>query len=322
MFKIIIPALALSAMVAPAFASDNWTTDLPAALDQAAKEQKLVLVDFNGSDWCAPCITLKSKVFDTEEFQAYAKDKFILVDIDLPRNKEISPELLETNQALIAQYGVQGFPSVYVMNPQGIVVGGFVGGNDSVSVVKAFLDVTIVDADKLKGLIEHAATLTGSELAKALHAVYNMVPVKFQAANTKLMSKIKALYKEGSDDLQKRASNVAHDVATSRIMGDISAVAKDPHALLKSIDKELANEDISEELRMRLSAAKLQSMLLCAESVEDLKAAKAWGVDFAKTLPKPDALLSHIEKMFSDPAKLLEERKAAIERQDRLNKTK
>jgi len=131
MFKTIIHALALAAMVAPSLAAENWTTDLPAALEQAAKEKKLVLVDFNGSDCCGPCITLKTKVFDTKEFLAYAKGKFILVDIDFLNKKKLAPGLLETNEALTQQYKVSGFPSIFVMNAQGILVGGFVGGRNS-----------------------------------------------------------------------------------------------------------------------------------------------------------------------------------------------
>jgi len=193
MFKTIIPMFAFAAMVAPAFASENWTTDLPAALVQAAKEKKLVLVDFNGSDWCGPCIMLKSKVFDKSEFLTYAKDKLILVDIDFPRNKKLDPSVSKANEALAKQYAVRGFPSIYVMNAQGIVVGGFVGGNSSVSAVQGMLNVAIANAAKIQIALDLAAPLAGEAKAKALYAAYQMVPARLQGANTKLMTEIKAL---------------------------------------------------------------------------------------------------------------------------------
>ena len=37
----------------------EWLTDLPKAQEQARKENKLVLMDFTGSDWCGWCIKLK-----------------------------------------------------------------------------------------------------------------------------------------------------------------------------------------------------------------------------------------------------------------------
>ena len=55
------------AMVAPSFAAE-WLTELPAAQAKAAAENKAILVDFTGSDWCGWCIRLRKNVFDTPEF--------------------------------------------------------------------------------------------------------------------------------------------------------------------------------------------------------------------------------------------------------------
>jgi protein disulfide-isomerase len=97
----------------------KWSTDLPSAIAQAKKENKLVFMDFTGSDWCGYCIQLKKDVFDTKEFEAYAKDNLVLVEVDFPRKKKQAPELAKSNESLQDQYKPPGFPTIVVLNPAG-----------------------------------------------------------------------------------------------------------------------------------------------------------------------------------------------------------
>ena len=53
-------------------AEAKWLTDFDAVKKQAAKENKAILMDFTGSDWCPPCKALKKNVFDKEEFSKFA----------------------------------------------------------------------------------------------------------------------------------------------------------------------------------------------------------------------------------------------------------
>src|SRR5437762_13965735 len=78
--------------------------NLPEAQAIAKKENKLVLMDFTGSDWCGWCIKLRKEVFLTPEFNAYARSNLVLVEIDQPRYKPLSPEMLETNTKLQEKY--------------------------------------------------------------------------------------------------------------------------------------------------------------------------------------------------------------------------
>ncbi len=113
-------ALFLATLSAPAA---DWGTDLPKAIAKAKAENKLVLVDFTGSDWCGWCIRLKKEVFDTPEFAAYAAKHLVPVEIDFPRKKAISPELKAANKALADQYGIEGFPTIIVLDGSGKQVG-------------------------------------------------------------------------------------------------------------------------------------------------------------------------------------------------------
>ena len=118
--------LLLGAAVAVA-AEPVWLTDLDAAKAQAVKENKPVLVDFTGSDWCPPCKALHKNVFESKEFAAVAS-KYVLVELDYPRNKPQEPELKAKNAALSKQFGITGFPTVLLIDAKsGDVFGKTVG---------------------------------------------------------------------------------------------------------------------------------------------------------------------------------------------------
>ncbi len=102
--------------------SGIWKTDYDAALKQAATENKYVLVDFSGSDWCGWCIKLEKEVFSQKEFIDYAQANLICVLLDFPRGKELPKAQKDANQALLDKYQVQGFPTVLILNPQGKLV--------------------------------------------------------------------------------------------------------------------------------------------------------------------------------------------------------
>jgi len=101
---------------------DLWTEDYDAALERAAAENKHLLVDFSGSDWCGWCIRLESEVFSKAEFINYAKENLVLVMVDFPNSKPQSAEQRAANDALAKKYGIQGFPTVLILNSQGEVV--------------------------------------------------------------------------------------------------------------------------------------------------------------------------------------------------------
>lgn len=97
----------------------QWSTDLPAAQTQAKKDKKLVLVNFTGSDWCSWCKKLQKEVFTTKEFDDYAKNKLVLVEIDFPNQKQQPAALKKANEALQAKYKAEGFPTIVALNGEG-----------------------------------------------------------------------------------------------------------------------------------------------------------------------------------------------------------
>lgn len=112
-----------TAMEKPSEADALWTTYSQAVLDKAKTENKYILLDFTGSDWCGWCIKLNSEVFSQPEFITYAKDNLICVEVDFPQRKKISAEQKKINEELANTMGVRGFPTIFILDPNGKVVG-------------------------------------------------------------------------------------------------------------------------------------------------------------------------------------------------------
>lgn len=104
--------------------SDNlsWNENLEKAIEQAKKENKAVLVNFTGSDWCIWCKRLSAEVFQQKEFEAYAKDNLVLVMLDFPKDIQQSQQTKEYNNKLAQKYGIQGFPTILLIDGQGKLV--------------------------------------------------------------------------------------------------------------------------------------------------------------------------------------------------------
>jgi protein disulfide-isomerase len=100
----------------------KWEDNLETAIQQAKKENKAVLVNFTGSDWCIWCKRLSSEVFQQKEFEKYADESLVLVKLDFPRNIEQSAETQNYNRNLAQKYGIQGFPTILIFNSQGKLV--------------------------------------------------------------------------------------------------------------------------------------------------------------------------------------------------------
>jgi thioredoxin-related protein len=115
-------ALALvSALVPAQEAAPTWFADFDAAAAAAKEAKKDLLVDFTGSDWCGWCIKLHKEVFDHQAFTSEAGKQFVFVALDFPNSEELKAKVPNParNQELMQKYGVQGFPTILLMTPEG-----------------------------------------------------------------------------------------------------------------------------------------------------------------------------------------------------------
>ena len=100
----------------------TWETSFDAAKKLAAEKKLPILADFSGSDWCGWCIKLDEEVFSQPAFGAFAKDSVVLFLADFPRRTPQSDELKKQNQQLAEKYGIEGFPTVLLLDADGKVL--------------------------------------------------------------------------------------------------------------------------------------------------------------------------------------------------------
>ena len=117
---ILFAAAACVFLPAPfARAESGWLNDYKKAQQEARASNKFLLLDFTGSDWCGWCKKFDREILSQSQFQDYARENLVLVELDFPRTKPQSPELRRQNQELANQYQVQGFPTIVVLNGDG-----------------------------------------------------------------------------------------------------------------------------------------------------------------------------------------------------------
>ncbi|HSY19970.1 MAG TPA: thioredoxin fold domain-containing protein [Candidatus Acidoferrales bacterium] len=104
-----------------------WRTDLPGALKQAQSENKMVLLDFTGSDWCPWCIKFDQDVLSTGKFNAYAGQKLQLVKVDFPQHTQLPDDLQRANNELARTFHVDGYPTYVLLDSAGKELGRQVG---------------------------------------------------------------------------------------------------------------------------------------------------------------------------------------------------
>ncbi len=121
--KIIIASIIAFILYTHSFAASKWYTNLQEASEIAKKDGKAILVDFTGSDWCKWCITLHDEVLDKSEFEEYAEKNLVLVKFDFPNRKKQSKETKSYNAKMQQAFQVQGFPSLFLLTPDGDIIG-------------------------------------------------------------------------------------------------------------------------------------------------------------------------------------------------------
>lgn len=106
--------------------AQEWQTDLEAAKAIATEENKSIVLVFQGSDWCAPCIKLDKQIWSTQEFEAIAQSEFVMLKADFPRRRKnaLANEQQTKNNKLAEIYNKKGFfPLVVVLDKEGKVLG-------------------------------------------------------------------------------------------------------------------------------------------------------------------------------------------------------
>ena len=279
------------AALAPAWAAE-WMTDLEAAKTKAAAENKAVLVDFTGSDWCGWCIRLRKQVLDTPAFETYAKDKFVLMEVDVPQNPKFDQALLKRNQELCEQYGVSGFPTILVINPKGDVVGGFSGYVASTAEAAKPLDAALATA----ALLAKAETQQGAEQVATLAAAYKSLPEDLRENASALRQRIIALDTDDTSGMKRLQRVQEQRVALQQAINKAASAAE----AIAIVDQALPTAE--PENKAGMLQIKFQLMFMSAQTVDDIKAAAEVMRQGIEADPKASpSAMKRVDALLADP---------------------
>lgn len=296
-------------MTAPLHGAE-WMTDFEAAKAQAQKEGKAILVDFTGSDWCGWCIRLRSTILDTPAFQEYAKDKFVLLEIDIPKNiNRIGAEQHARNREIAGKYGITSYPSVLVLNADGTVLGGFIGGRDAIQYVIEPLNQALTNQAKTA----EARKLDGKARATALMAVYASLHPDLKPYFRAMRDEIAQFDPHNTTGIH---TEIKETELIARLKQQIAAAGNNRKQALLHFETALAEAtpkcaNTIRGMRMQYLEQALNNLVMQANTTDDVLAIKEIMLQIAEFSAPADAAALHreIENMFSDPAAVLKDLK-------------
>ena len=102
-----------------------WLTHFEKGKTEAIASNKLIVLNFSGSDWCGPCIRLKKEILSSDVFANYASEKLVLVNADFPRYKKnaLPKQQVKENEDLAEKYNSAGrFPFTVLLDANGKVL--------------------------------------------------------------------------------------------------------------------------------------------------------------------------------------------------------
>jgi len=261
--------VALMIAALPALAGPKWYTDLDEAKAVAAKENKPLLVDFTGSDWCGYCIKLHAEVFDKPEFAEFAKN-YVLVELDFPNKKPQPAEEKAKNKATQAKFGVSGFPTVLLLDAKTGEAYGRQSGYGPGSGPKAYIEKLSAFKNTAEGRLA-----LGAEAKKAAEASA----------------------KRAAQGIKIRAAMEAKDFdAICKLLDEDFADAQGSRKAVASINKALMSQRIDPTNKERALKWADQAITECAgdekmlASIKQMREKIAAGTNLSQPVPvKPAA---------------------------------
>lgn len=98
--------------------NDGWLINYEEVYQKSIKENKPILANFTGSDWCGWCKRLQKAVFDTDVFKKWANENVVLFELDYPRRSPQDPKIKKQNAELQQTFRgvVRGYPTVLIFD--------------------------------------------------------------------------------------------------------------------------------------------------------------------------------------------------------------
>ncbi|MBQ2379156.1 MAG: thioredoxin family protein [Akkermansia sp.] len=297
------------ALVSVAMAAQvEWMHDLEAAAVKAEAEEKLLLVEFTGSDWCRACNIQKKMVLEHGDFEAWLQKHCVPVIVDVPHdNSRVGGATAKKrNELLCEAYDVKSFPTLKIMSPERIVMGGYSGAQSSPQRAIAELEKCFAQAARL----QEALNATGAARIQALKELYESLPANDSESRYQLLSRI----------ITVDAQDTTGMLATYRSMHQMRELQRSllhlttPKEQLEAIDKTLSlaeSANLSRLRKMKGNALRELALKLtqAPQSVQDIEQARELllhSLEYLASDKERNTLLMYINMRYNNPAALYE----------------
>jgi thioredoxin-related protein len=244
-------------------------TDFEAAKQKAAAENKDLLINFTGSDWCSWCIKLVDEVFKHDAFKKGVADNFVLVELDFPQDKsKLDESTQKQNEILQEKYSIQGFPTILLLDDQGrpyAQTGYQAGGPEK---YLAHLDKLLAIKTKRDEALMAAEKLEGPAKAKSLVEALKLLPEGQLNHYSKITQQIAAL--DPSDESGFVAGQKLKFVAGQKLKEAADTLNKEYMTAVRSgkndeaiamVDKFIADFQITGEKKQSMLGMKMNPLL-------------------------------------------------------------
>ena len=242
-------AVAGVALCASYCTAAEWGTDLDQALAVAAKDNRPVLVEFTGSDWCHWCMVLREKVLNTPEFEAFVAEKgLLLVELDYPSTPgKATSEQMAVREQVLRKYDVKGFPTVLLTDAKGqpfaMLAGSAEGPRQYTGRIQAALDAKA----QYDAALAAADRLEGVERAQALVKALELLPPECRLLQ--------------ADVLEDIMRNDAEDVTGIRKARELATRLKEQRKMLSEFVEKARDRDEEAHLRKAGELLKREDLL-------------------------------------------------------------
>ncbi|MEC7813100.1 MAG: thioredoxin family protein [Verrucomicrobiota bacterium] len=227
-------------------AAEGWLVDFEKAKAQAAKEEKSILMEFTGSDWCPPCKALAKNVLTQDVFKTEMPKNFVLLKLDSPRDKsKQTPEEIEQYKVLSAKYGIQGVPTIFLADAKGRPYYQTVGySGDPADKYVANLKEQLGTLAKRDAAFAKAEKATGTEKAKLLAEGLSLVDDEMALKTySEVVAEIIELDADNKAGLKTKFDGLKNSVEfKSELEATMSSNRGKPEDILAAIDKLIAEK--------------------------------------------------------------------------------
>ncbi len=198
-----LPTFVATLLSAGAAMALPMSPSLEAAKPVAKAENRTILLDLTGKDWCPGCIYLKSKILDSKVMDDTMGSKYLVVELDYPRDPkkiEAIPEAERMARAdILKNYKVGGLPCVIYMDADGLP---FAVYSDYTQTPEEYIEKFMKKAEAVRVARDEAfakaATLEGMDKARALVAALELLPEVCRTQYTAVLEEVANLDPENT----------------------------------------------------------------------------------------------------------------------------